>query len=153
MTRPPTVLRAPTLADATSIARLADELGYPASPRMIEERLARLLPLDHQFLRVAENSRGVVVGWIHAAEEELLESGRHCEIYGLVVGKDACGNGIGRALLVVAEAWAIQRGLFQISVRSNTRRQDAHPFYLHLGYGQTKTQHVYRKRLPDNRAG
>jgi GNAT superfamily N-acetyltransferase len=152
-TNSPAFLRTPTLADAAAIARLADELGYSASASMIEDRLARLLPLDRHFLRVAENSQRVVVGWLHAAEEDLLESGRRCEILGLVVAATTRGQGIGRALVAAAEAWATQCGLPQMSVRSNTRREETHSFYLGLGYTQTKTQHVYRKRLPGGRAG
>jgi hypothetical protein len=45
------------------------------------------------------------------------------------------------------EAWARQRGLAAIGVRSNIIRERAHIFYERLGYTVTKTQKVFRKTL------
>jgi len=88
-----------------------------------------------------------VVGVIHAAELEVLESGPRCEIVGLVVNETVRGRGIGHELVAAAERWAIARGLPRASVRSNILRADAHVFFERLGYVRAKTQHVYRKEL------
>ena len=89
-----------------------------------------------------------VMGWVHAAEQELLDSGRRCEILGLVVAPEVRGRGVGRQLVAAVEEWAAERGLGQLSVRSNIVRIESHPFYERLGFVKLKTQHAYRKQLP-----
>jgi GNAT superfamily N-acetyltransferase len=96
---------------------------------------------------VAETAPGRVVGWLHGAEQELLESGRRCEILGLVVDESQRARGVGRRLVQAVEAWAAARGLDRMAVRSNVARAESHPFYERLGYVRAKTQHAYRKRL------
>ena len=72
--------------------RLSAELGYPVKARVMRERLERLLEREEHVVFVAETTE--VAGWIHAADHELLEIGRHCEICGLVVGRGERGKGI-----------------------------------------------------------
>jgi GNAT superfamily N-acetyltransferase len=88
-----------------------------------------------------------VMGWVHAAEQELLDSGRRGEILGLVVAPQARGRGVGRKLVAAVEEWAVQLGLRQLAVRSNIVRTESHPFYERLGFVKVKTQHAYRKQL------
>jgi ribosomal protein S18 acetylase RimI-like enzyme len=140
-------IRAATLADAARLAVLTEVLGYPATPDALAERLGRLLARDEELVLVAEASPGQIVGWLHGGERELLESGRRCEILGLVVDVTCRGRGVGRQLVQEAEAWASTRGLDQMAVRSNVGRAESHPFYERLGYERAKTQHAYRKRL------
>jgi GNAT superfamily N-acetyltransferase len=115
---------------------------------VIAERLERLLARPEDAVLIAEMPSGEVVGWLHAAEQELLESGRRCEILGLVVDAGQRKLGAGRQLVAAAEAWARERGLAEMAVRSNVARVESHPFYERLGYLRVKTQHAYRKRLP-----
>jgi GNAT superfamily N-acetyltransferase len=98
---------------------------------------------------VAEVPGSRVVGWVHGAEQELLESERRCEILGLVVDAEHRGRGIGRLLVAAVETWAEARGLGLVTVRSNVKRSESHPFYERLGYVKVKTQHAYRKRLSE----
>jgi GNAT superfamily N-acetyltransferase len=109
------------------------------------ERLARFLQLEEHVVFVAATND--VVGWIHAAEHELLEVALHCEVWGLVVADGQHGLGIGRRLVDAVEQWARTRRLTEISVRSNVIRPDSHPFYERLGFARYKTQHAYRKPL------
>lgn len=88
------------------------------------------------------------MGWVHAAEQEVLDSGRRCEILGLVVAPEARGQGVGRQLVLAIEEWAAERGLDLLTVRSNIVRAESHPFYERLGFVRLKTQHAYRKQLP-----
>ena len=143
-------IRKATVADAPAIAQLSGELGYPVNAGTMRERLERILERDEHVVFVAETTE--VAGWIHAAEHELLEIGKHCEICGLVVGSGQRGQGIGRHLIEAVEEWAPGRGLKQISVRSNVIRPESHPFYERLGFDRYKTQYAYRKRLalPDS---
>lgn len=121
-------------------------LGYPNSAAAIAERLKRLLPRPGDLVLVADQLPPVM-GWVHAAEQELLDSGRRCEILGLVVAPEVRGRGVGRQLVAAVEEWAGQRGLQQLAVRSNIVRAESHPFYERLGFVRIKTQHSYRKQL------
>jgi GNAT superfamily N-acetyltransferase len=80
-------------------------------------------------------------------QQDILESGRCGEIAGLVVAADQRGHGIGRRLVEWVEHWTRERGLKQVSVRSNAARTESHPFYERLGFARVKTQHAYRKRI------
>jgi ribosomal protein S18 acetylase RimI-like enzyme len=144
-------IREATRADATRLAALSEVLGYPVTPDALAERLGRLLARDEELVLVAEIGPGHVVGWLHGGERELLESGRRCEILGLVVDMSHRGRGVGRRLVEAAETWASARGLDQMAVRSNVARAESHPFYERLGYVRAKTQHAYRKRLSADR--
>ncbi len=121
-------------------------LGYPVETGVMSERLERLGKREDHVLFVAETT--AVVGWIHAAEQEILEVGRVCEVWGLVVAEGQRGRRVGRSLVEAVEQWALARDLSEVSVRSNVLRAESHPFYERLGYVRLKTQHAYRKRLP-----
>ena len=140
-------IRHATIADARRLAELSRTLGYLATPDAIAVRLERLLARPEEVVLVAERFPDDVVGWLHGSEQELLESGRRCEIQGLVVDPRARGCGVGRRLVSAVEEWAAARGLEQMAVRSSIARSESHPFYERLGYVRTKTQHAYRKRL------
>ncbi|HTC23585.1 MAG TPA: GNAT family N-acetyltransferase [Gemmatimonadales bacterium] len=138
-------IRAPRPDDASRLAELSTQLGYPATAGDIGGRLSRLLPRTEHLLRIAESPEGDVIGWIHAEERQILETGPWCEIMGLVVDAAHRGQGAGAALVADVEAWARERGLRTVKVRSNVVREESHPFYLRLGYTRSKTQHVYLK--------
>jgi GNAT superfamily N-acetyltransferase len=133
--------------DAARLAALSGVLGYPVAIEELAGRLERLLARADQVVLVAESADSEVVGWLHGAEQDLLESGRRCEILGLVVDPSHRSRGVGRRLVEAIEAWASARGLERMAVRSNVARADSHPFYERLGYERAKTQHAYRKRL------
>ena len=140
-------IRKAIVGDAARLAELSGMLGYPVEPEAIRRRLERLSAKPDHVILVAEVSSNLVVGWIHAAEHDILEVGSFCEILGLVVAVDQRGEGIGRRLLEQAEHWARARGLGEVSVRSNVTRAESHPFYERLGFVRMKTQHAYRKRI------
>jgi GNAT superfamily N-acetyltransferase len=143
----PVIIRTAALTDAPRLAELSEVLGYPASSAAIGQRLVHLLGRAEETVLVAEVVSGQVIGWVHGSEQELLESGRRCEILGLVVDAEHRDRGVGRQLIAAVEQWAVSRRLEQIAVRSNVLRADSHPFYERLGYVRTKTQHAYGKRL------
>jgi len=142
-----TVIRLAEQRDAERIARLSGELGYPTDVSAVSERLKRLSSSERDGVFVADATDHGLIGWIHVAEQELLESGPRCEILGLVVDRAARRRGAGRALIDAVEQWARGRGLDVITVRSNVIRLESHPFYEELGFVRMKTQHVYRKSL------
>lgn len=140
-------IRIAAVGDAARLAELSGVLGYPADAATFAARLERRLSHSTDVVLVAETATGEIVGWLHGAEQELLESGLRCEIMGLVVDAAYRGQGAGRQLVAAVEAWAASRGLEQMAVRSNVVRTESHPFYERLGYVRVKTQHAYRKRI------
>jgi GNAT superfamily N-acetyltransferase len=140
-------LRNAAATDADRLAELSEELGYPIDSEVIRRRLERLLAKAEHIVLVAESPTNGVVGWIHAAEHDILEVGSFCEILGLVVAAGQRGKGVGRRLVEQIEDWATARKLQHVSVRSNVARPESHPFYEQIGYARVKTQHVYRKRI------
>ena len=146
MPKPILQVRRAAARDAAALAHLSGVLGYPATVEQITERLPLIDRDPDQVLLVAEGD-GRVAGWLHATEQIILEYGRRCEIVGLVVDAEVRGVGIGRALMEAAEAWAMERGLGTVSLRSNVVRTEAHAFYQHLGYRVIKTQLALRKEL------
>jgi N-acetylglutamate synthase-like GNAT family acetyltransferase len=137
-------LRPAAIRDVPRLAELSGILGYPVAVEKLADRVARVIARDEHVLLVAERA-GQVVGWIHAAQQELVESERRCEILGLVVDPEQRRSGAGRHLVAAVESWARRRGLAEVSVRSAITRAESHPFYERLGFVRVKTQHVYRK--------
>ncbi len=143
MSEQPTV-RPARLDDAPSIAALSDQLGYPTSPDRMRERLAVLLPRTDQQLFAAERE-GQIVGWLHVAKIEMVESDPFAEIYGLVVRDTERGRGIGPLLIRAAEGWAATQGLPKVRVRCNVVRERTHRFYEREGFVVTKSQKIFDK--------
>ena len=139
-------IRAARPADAAEMARLAGELGYPASADAMKERLAALLPDVGQRIAVAADGE-CLLAWIHVQRGLTLDIGPRAEIVGLVVDATARRHGLGRRLVAAAEDWARAQGLAALMVRSNVARDVSHPFYESIGFARVKTQHVYTKRL------
>jgi ribosomal protein S18 acetylase RimI-like enzyme len=110
-------------------------------------RLEAIQRRPSDVVLVAELEPAGIVGWIHAAEQAVLEYGVRAEILGLVVDPQYRQHGVGRSLVAAVERWAAGRGLVQISVRSAVTRDASHAFYQRLGYQRIKTQHAYRKPL------
>jgi len=133
--------------DAAEIARLSLELGYQTTADRTRSALDQMLRSPRYFAVVASAGAGQLLGWAVAERRLTLESGESVELTGLVVTTSARRLGVGRALVVAAESWAVQGGFSSIRVRSNTTRTESHPFYECLGFERTKTQHAYRKLL------
>jgi len=138
-------------ADAAEVARLSGELGYPARCEEIEARFARLVDDPAERVFVAHDGEDHVRGWLHVRAGFDLTGPMHAEVHGLVVDAHHRGRGIGRRLLEAAEEWAAVRGCRAMKVRSNAVRTRARAFYERAGYEVTKTQHHFRKPLPEAR--
>jgi GNAT superfamily N-acetyltransferase len=148
-------IRPATGSDAPRLAQLSGVLGYPVSSDAMGQRLQRVLARAEDMIFVADTPAAGIVGWIHGAERDTLESDLRCEILGLVVDPERRNQGVGRRLVTAIEAWAAARGLEEVAVRSNITRVESHPFYERMGYARVKTSHIYRKpvskRGPDAR--
>jgi GNAT superfamily N-acetyltransferase len=131
--------------DAEVVATLAGELGYPNEVEAIRTRIQAIGEAD--LLLVAVDAGDKAVGFIQAHRVCIIEVGFRVEIVGLVVSSTSRRSGIARKLIEEAESWAKNVGAEAISVRSNTKRIEAHLFYPALGYKKIKTQAVYEKAV------
>ena len=134
-------------ADAPRIAELSGQLGYPATPAQMRERLHGIKPASQHAVLVAETAEDGVVGWVHVSRQPLLEVEIRAEVNGLVIDERVRGAGAGARLLAAAEKWARKHGCKGMSVRSNVIRERAHKFYERNGYEHYKTQKSFRKPL------
>lgn len=133
--------------DASRVAELTTELGYPSTAADIEERFAALADHPHDLILVVTDADDEVIGWVHVARVARLQSVATAEIHGLVVGSGHRSSGLGSALVAAAEAWARERGAQRMVVRSRSTRTRTHEFYERLGYAETKRSHVFDKRI------
>jgi GNAT superfamily N-acetyltransferase len=142
-------VRNATLDDALRIADLCTQLGYPSTPDQVLERLQGLVEEPDHAVYVAVTRQGEVLGWIDLCVLGLVVVDPLVEVEGLVVDESFRSQGIGRLLMEHAEAWARRKGCREVYIRSNVVREQAHRFYLSIGYQIIKTQYAFRKRLSD----
>ncbi len=135
-------------ADVAEIAELSRELGYALPPQDLAGRFAKSAAVEGGVVFVAEEPKGSIAGWLHAAPRHVVDLPPHLEIAGLVVGATFRRQGIGRDLMLHLERWGRKQGFRHLLVRSNVRRVEAHEFYPGVGFTLLKTQHVYERRLP-----
>lgn len=133
-------------SDASAIAELTIQLGYEVAPALVAERLVRMTSRGDQQFLVAEID-GDVVGWVHVAVMEYIETGAFAVIGGLVVDRRHRKQRIGRMLMTEAETWARGNGCSIVRLWSSAFRTEAHHFYAHLGYANIKTQYSFVKPL------
>jgi GNAT superfamily N-acetyltransferase len=134
-------------SDSVRIAELCGQLGYPAKPAEIVQRLRKIKPANQHAVLVAESPEHKVIGWLHVSVSSLIEVELRAEVNGLVVADDERSRGTGALLLRAAEQWARSLGCKIMSVRSNVIRDRAHQFYLRHEYEHYKTQKAFRKPL------
>lgn len=134
-------------SDAELIAKLAGQLGYPATAGDIARRMRDLGPRSQHVVFVAEAASEKVIGWAHVSVTPLIESEMRAELNGLIVDEGHRSCGAGALLLEAAERWAREHRCHTLNVRSNVIRTRAHHFYEKMGYENHKTQKAFRKLL------
>ena len=135
-------VRAARPEDATAVAELLGELGYPATKHEAGARLRRLAEDDRSHVLLACAS-GAVVGLAALHVTPLLErDAPACLMTALVVAARSRRRGIGAALAAAIEQEARERGCDRVVVGSAERRADAHAFYARLGYAYTGRRFV-----------
>lgn len=127
-------VRAVEPGDASDVAALLQELGYPCSRDEAIERIAHFRDDPRQHLLLAE-LEGVACGLAALQLSYSLTRGADVgRITALVVSPACHRQGIGRRLLREMEAIARRAGAIRIEVTSNPGRVDAHAFYRNCGY-------------------
>lgn len=128
------MLRPACPEDATELAGLLVELGYPSSPESIARRIAAFRDFPGTAILVASvDDRLVGVVSAHCVPS-LISDAALGRITALVVSTAARGQGIGRRLVAAAEDFARQQGCERIELTSGDHRPGAHAFYERLGY-------------------
>ena len=138
-------IRAAETGDASALAELMGQLGYPTRPSEMEMRLEAIRKEPHYRTFVAI-SGGKVCGMIGTC---CLYSYEHNNLGGriiaLVVSDSMRGQGVGRALIEVAENDFIARNVRRVALNTRFQRVEAHQFYERLGY--TKNGFRFVKEL------
>lgn len=131
-------------ADATFIADLVSQLGYPAAADAIRARMGQL-GRDGQILLVAElggDLAGIAAMQIYPV---LVQDALICRLAVLVVAERARRRGIGRALTLAVEKEARRLGCDRVVLDSAVWRDEAHEFYRSRQY--ESTAHGFQKRF------
>lgn len=130
-------IRPAATADASSIADLLGQLGYPATSEAVTARLGALSGHDGAVVLVADVN-GTVMGVASAHAFPALHSSMPAAwLTAMVVGEAYRGLGIGRLLVDAIEHWAARRRATRLSLTSALHRTAAHAFYARLGYQHT----------------
>lgn len=132
--------------DAKDVQSLSKQLGYEMSLDDTVEQINEILSSKNDFAAVAVRENKII-GWIHVFRTIRLESKPFVEIGGLVVDEKYRSKGIGRKLIGAIKQWCSQNNVYDLRVRSNVKRNDAHQFYASVGFNETKQQKVFKINL------
>jgi GNAT superfamily N-acetyltransferase len=143
------LVRSMQLSDIREVAALCGQLGYPSTAEQITQRFEPLLNDSDHGLLVAQHNSGELIGWLHVLVHKSLLLDLTGIIDAVVTDERHRGQGIGRALMADAEAWAKSKGCARVSLLSNVIRSDTHGFYQHLGYRSDQTSHIFYKPLQE----
>jgi N-acetylglutamate synthase-like GNAT family acetyltransferase len=134
--------RAATIDDLDSIVYLSEHWGHPSTPEKMRSHVQEILNhADHRVFLIQNEER--ITGWIHGVYLIHMESGPFVEITGLVVDLNFRRIGMGRILVEKMIDWSGSMNCKKVRVRSNIQREEAHPFYLSIGFKEVKQQKVY----------
>ncbi|KAF0142912.1 MAG: N-acetyltransferase GCN5 [Stygiobacter sp.] len=131
---------------AERVSRLLNQLGYSVNSDELPNRIEN----------IRENGKGTVflaledekvLACIHTMVVSRLAEVTCGEVISLVVDESARGKGIGKFLLGESINWLKTRGQTKVRIRCNTIWEEAHKFYLHLGYTEKKSQKVFEKNI------
>ena len=131
------LVRSAQSEDVEALANLMSDLGYSTSSEEMYRRF-EAISADPSYATLVAASGGKVLGMVGLHLERLYESNGSCvRIMALVVGSEHRGRGVGRTLISVAEDWAKRRGAEAIMLTTHNRRDEAHRFYVGMGYEAT----------------
>jgi|SRR6266496_5844754 len=132
--------------DAPAICTLCFQLGYVLSIEQILKNIKAVLEnkFHDAFVAVHQDK---IIGWIGVARALQIESPSFCEVRGLVVDEQYRKQGIGKMLIEKAKQWGQEKGNTKLRLRCNTKRNEAHLFYQHLGFNEIKQQKVFEMKI------
>ena len=140
------IIRKIELKDAGELCKIcSEEMGYECDPALVKSKIEKLDSKREAVFVAEEESQ--LLGFIHVERYEVLDFESMANILGLAVKKDFQKQGLGKALLLAAENWAQENGIYLMRLNSGINRTDAHGFYEHLGYVSEKEQKRFVKNL------
>ena len=141
------LIRDASVHDADAIAQLNREcMGYDYSSADTSVSLSYVLGSTHDKVLVAVADTQIV-GYIHVNEYRVLYAPFMVNVMGIAVSVSFRKCGIGRQLLLAAEAWTTERGATAIRLVSGAKRTDAHSFYRSCGFDNGREQMNFKKAL------
>jgi GNAT superfamily N-acetyltransferase len=149
-------IRPAGLGDAPTLARLLDQLGYPADAAEIPERIEKMSAHPGTTVLIAEDETGEAVGMVTVHLFPAIHTSEPAAwLTAVVVDEKARGQGVGSALLKHAEDWAIGHGALRISLTSALHREAAHDFYKARDYEHTgvRLTKIFVKRSGTSKRG
>jgi GNAT superfamily N-acetyltransferase len=149
-------IRPAGLGDAPTLARLLDQLGYPADAAEIPERIEKMSGHPGTTVLIAEDETGEAVGMVTVHLFPAIHTSEPAAwLTAVVVDEKARGQGVGSALLKHAEDWAIGQGALRISLTSALHREAAHEFYKARDYEHTgvRLTKIFVKRSGTSKRG
>jgi GNAT superfamily N-acetyltransferase len=142
----PQHIRVAAHEDTRAIANLLPHLGYQATVEQVRSRLVALLADPQCAVFVAEVN-GQVIGLCLVSTVKHLASAGYAEVLELVVHAEFQRRGVGRSLLVRAQAWASSQGHTRMRLRSGVHRTESHRFYERLGYSKSRASYAFELAL------
>ena len=140
------IIRKIELKDAGGLCKIcSEEMGYECAPALVKSKIEKLDSKREAVFVAEEESQ--LLGFIHVERYDVLYFESMANILGLAVKKDFQKQGLGKALLLAAENWAQENGIYLMRLNSGINRTDAHGFYEHLGYVSEKEQKRFVKNL------
>lgn len=128
--------------DASDVANLLDQLGYPCTRDEAADRIDVILHDPRQHLLLAE-IEGHACGLISTYTRYSLTHGDHiAQITALVIDGEYRRLGVGKRLLREIEALARRSGVKRIEVNSNASRLEGHAFYRDCGFNDGSLRFV-----------
>ena len=107
----------------------------------LEEPELRTPASSFEAFWILEDEQQRIVGCIALGT---VEAGKRIELKKCYVSNGLRGTGQGRRLIETVEAWAVERGIPEVELWSDTRMTLAHKVYAKLGYvasGRTRDLH------------
>ncbi|RKF15821.1 GNAT family N-acetyltransferase [Alginatibacterium sediminis] len=134
-------------SDAVAVSRLTSQLGVSLNTNSTLANIHHILERDDHQAYVLEDEHGDVIAWVHVIIALRLGSLPFAEIAGIVIDQDHQNQGHGRNLMNSCKNWARSRGISEIRVRVNEKREQAKEFYVRRGFTHRKTQNVYYRDI------
>jgi len=134
--------------DVKAISMLSEQLGYIATEHDTAAQILQINSSENDVAYVAMDA-GRIIGWIHVFYALRIESQPFCEVGGLVVDEQYRGKGVGKILVEKAIQWSDRKNCKRLVVRSNAKRNEAHQFYIKLGFKEIKQQKVFELKNND----
>jgi GNAT superfamily N-acetyltransferase len=140
------IVRDASAGDATAVARLLAEMGYPTTPEAAAAHIGRFAGDHTSRLQVADLRAEQVVGLVATHIVPRLDDDAFtCRVTDIVVSAVHRRSGIGSALMAAAEQEARRAGAPRLDLSSGDWRAAAHAFYTRHGF-ETRAR-SFTKRL------